>query len=70
MRFSKKFSITDPTPEFFDIDIYADTKRFVDPYCISQTPTPTGVASQRCINFFMKELLTSIQNQSHTRSTY
>jgi len=70
MRFSKKFSITDPTPEFFDIDIYADTKRFVDPYCISQTPTPTGVVSQRCINFFMKELLTSIQNQSHTRSTY
>ncbi|WP_312602969.1 hypothetical protein [Acinetobacter schindleri] len=70
MKFSKKFGITDPNIEFFDINIYADTKKFVDPYCISQTPTHTGMTSQRCISFFMKELLTSVQNQNDTRSNY
>ncbi|MDM1281149.1 hypothetical protein HXZ64_09300 [Acinetobacter indicus] len=70
MRFKEKFGITDPDHEFFDINIYVDTKKFVDPYCVSQTPTFTGVAAQRCISFFMKELLTSIQNQTDTYSSY
>jgi len=70
MRFTENFGITDPNIEFFDINIHADTKKFVDPYCISQTPTPTGIASQNCINLFMKDLLTSIQNKNDSRSTY
>ncbi|MGN0936826.1 hypothetical protein [Acinetobacter amyesii] len=70
MRFTQKFGITDPTPDFFDIDIHVDTKKFVDPYCISQTPTTTGIASQKCINLFMKDLLKSIQNKNHSRSAY
>lgn len=70
MQFTKKFGITDPNIEFFDINIHGDTKKFVDPYCISQTPTPTGIASQKSINYFMRELLTSIQNHADTRSSY
>ncbi|WP_312535989.1 hypothetical protein [Acinetobacter variabilis] len=70
MRFTKKFGITDLNHEFFDINIYGDTEEFVDPYCISQTPTPTGMAAHQCISLFMKELLASIQNQTDTRSKY
>jgi len=70
MLFTKKFGITDPTPEFFDINIYGDTKRFVDPYCIHQTPTPTGISSQLCISIFIKDLLNAIQNQNDKRSRY
>ena len=70
MHFTKKFGITDNKPDFFDINIFVDTKKFVDPYCISQTPTPTGIASQQCINAFMKDLLGSIQNKNDSRSAY
>lgn len=70
MKFSKKFGITDPNPEFFDINIYGDTKQFVDPYCISQTPTRTGKQAQQTIDSFMKELLGSIKIQDDLRSRY
>lgn len=70
MRFSKKFGITDPILDFFDINIYGDTKKFVDPYCISQTPNITGLQAQACIKLFMNELLNSIQNNNDVRSKY
>lgn len=70
MHFSKKFGITDPNPDFFDINIHIDTKKFVDPYCISQTPTVTGIAAEKCIKLFMKNLLASIQSQTDVRSKY
>lgn len=70
MQFTQKFGITDPNIDFFDINIYSDTKKFVDPYCISQTPTSTGTTSQKCISYFMTELLTAIQNRVDNRSSY
>lgn len=70
MRFTQKFGITDPNPEFFDINIFGDTQLFVDPYCISQTPSITGRMAQKTIHFFMKELLDAIKNQNDHRSEY
>lgn len=70
MLFTKKFNIKDKQIEFFDINVYTDTKNFVDPYCISQTSTQTGKDAQQYINLFMTELLASIQNQVDTRSSY
>lgn len=62
MLFSNFFNLNPNNGlDFFDINIFQDTKRFVDPYSISQTNTVCGVKSQAHLNTFMNQLLKEIK---------
>ena len=54
--------------EFFDINIFADTRRFVDPYCIQRDTSILGRTMVGTINTFMYELLSSVRKQQYAVS--
>lgn len=70
MQFSKYFELNEPYNgfEFFDINVFADTRRFVDPYCIQRDTSILGRQMSKSINTFMYELLQSIRNQQYSDS--
>lgn len=70
MLFSQYFNLTEPQNgfEFFNINVFADTKRFVDPYCIQRDMSPLGRRMAKNVNVFMYDLLVSVRNQSYNDS--
>lgn len=70
MQFSEYFKLNAPQGdfEFFDINVFCDTKRFVDPYCIQRDKSPLGQRMVNSINTFMYELLSSIRMGQYNRS--
>ena len=70
MQFSTYFGLNVPQDgfEFFDINVFADTRRFIDPYCIQRDRSPLGLQMAKSVNVFMYELLDSIRNQQYFTS--
>jgi len=70
MLFNQYFNLKEPENgfEFFNIDVFADTKRFVDPYSIQRDTSYLGREMSKSINIFMYELLLSIRTQNYSVS--
>ena len=70
MQFSTYFSLNTPKNgfKFFDINVFADTQRFIDPYCIQRDRSPLGRQMAKGVSVFMYELLNSIRNQQYLTS--
>lgn len=70
MQFSEYFNLTaqQGSFEFFDINVFADTRRFVDPYCIQRDMSPLGRQMAKSMNAFIYDLLVSIRSQNYSKS--
>lgn len=67
MQFSEYFKLESFQDfEFFDINVFLDTKQFVDPYAICQVDSITGNYAKQCLDGFMSELLQAIKKSNRT----
>lgn len=70
-RFSEYFGLKLPKDgfEFFDLDLYEDTKLFIDPYYLSQVKDSKYVSSiNKTLKIFMHDLLQLVSNNQRAKA--
>lgn len=70
-RFSQHFGLKSPKDgfEFFDLDLYEDTKLFIDPYYLSQIKDSRYVSSiNKTLKIFMHDLLQLVSSNQRVKA--